>query len=74
MKGPNGQKLTAANGTQIDCYGEVNIDIHLGSKAYNHTVMVADVKASLLGADFLASHYIAPNHRDMLPVEESKHE
>ena len=31
--------------------------------------MVADVKASLLGADFLAEHYIAPNHRDRCLVD-----
>ena len=63
-KGPNGKKLCAANGTSIDCYGEIDIDIHLGSRSFKHTLLVADVKVSLLGADFLAYHYLAPNHRD----------
>ena len=35
-KGPSGQKLRAANGTEIDCFGELNIDIHLGSNVYNY--------------------------------------
>ena len=69
LKGPNGQKLTAANGTEIDCYGELNVNVHLGSRSYNHTIMVANVKASLLGADFLATHYLAPNHKDRTLID-----
>ena len=68
-KGPNGQQLHAANGTSINCYGEVNIDVHLGSRKFNHTLLVADVKVSLLGADFLAYHYLAPNHRDRTIID-----
>ena len=68
-KGPSGQKLCAANGSSINCYGEINIDIHLGSRTFNHTVLVADVKVSLLGADFLAYHYLAPNHRDRTIID-----
>ena len=53
-KGPNGKKLTAANGTTIDCFGELNLKIKLGSQVFEHTVLVADVRTSLLAADFLA--------------------
>ena len=68
-KGPNGRKLTAANGTAIDCFGEINLKIQLGSRAFTHTVLVADVKTSLLGADFLANHALAPNHRDKTLID-----
>ena len=68
-KGANGKKLTAANGTSIDCYGEVNLKIQLGSRFFEHTVLVADVRTSLLGADFFANHALAPNHRDRTLID-----
>ena len=68
-KGANGKKLTAANGTSIDCYGEVNLKIQLGSRIFDHTVVVADVRTSLLGADFFANHALAPNHRDRTLID-----
>ena len=68
-RGPNGQKLRAANGTEIDCFGECTIKVHIGSRIFIHTVLVADVKVSLLGADFLAQHYLAPNHRDKTLID-----
>ena len=68
-KGPNSQKLRAANGSSIDCYGEIVLDIHLGSRTFKHTLLIADVKVSLLGADFLAYHYLAPNHRDRTIID-----
>ena len=74
-KGANGKKLTAANGTSIDCFGEVNLKIQLGSRIFEHTVLVADVRTSLLGADFLANHALAPNHRDrtLIDISNSPH-
>ena len=35
-----------------------------GSKTYTFEFVVADVKNHILGADFLAENYLAPNHRD----------
>ena len=68
-KGANGKKLTAANGTSIDCFGEINLKIQLGSRLFDHTVLVADVRTSLLGADFFANHALAPNHRDRTLID-----
>ena len=68
-KGANGKKLTAANGTSIDCFGEINLRIQLGSRVFDHTVLVADVRTSLLGADFFANHALAPNHRDRTLID-----
>ena len=62
--GPTPQKLQAANGSNIDCFGEDTMDIHLGDRTFQFKLMVADVKHNILGADFLANFYLAPNHRD----------
>ena len=61
--GPNGRQLQAANGSPICCYGEVTMNIQLGRRLFIHNVTIADVKSSILGADFLAEHYLAPYHR-----------
>ena len=63
-KGPNGTKLSAANGTAIPCYGSVRHRIKLGSKYYPFKFIIADVKQPIIGADFLAHFNLAPNHRD----------
>ena len=63
-RGPNATKLQAANGTPIDCYGTTNLNVRIGKKVYNYDFVIADVKKSILGADFLAAHNLAPNHRD----------
>ena len=68
-KGPNQQCLTAANGTPIPCYGNATITVFIGKKAFRHTFIVADVKTSILGADFLAAHYLAPNHKDQTIID-----
>ena len=62
--GPTSQKLQAANGTPIDCFGETEMDIHLGNRVFKFTLVIAEVQHSILGADFLAANYLAPNHRD----------
>ena len=56
--------LQAANGTKIHCYGSVEKTIVLGSKSFVFEFIIADVKHHILGADFLAEHYLAPNQRD----------
>ena len=69
LKGPNNKTLTAANGTPIPCYGDASITVFIGDRAFRHTFIVADVKSSILGADFLATHYLAPNHRDQTIID-----
>ena len=63
-KGPNGTKLSAANGTAIPCYGSIRHRVALGSKYYPFNFIIADVKQPIIGADFLAHFNLAPNHRD----------
>ena len=65
-EGPNGTKLSAANGTPIPCYGKVNRSITIGDQSFVFDFIVADIQHHILGADFLAEHYLAPNHRDAL--------
>ena len=62
--GPNGTKLSAANGTPIPCYGTTRHRVTLGNKVYAFNFIIADVKQAIIGADFLAHFYLAPNHRD----------
>ena len=63
-QGPQDNHLQAANGSRISCYGNVVLNIKLGSKSFEFDFVVADVKNHILGADFLAEHYLAPNQRD----------
>ena len=62
--GPNGVQLKAANGTNIACYGNVSRTITIGETNFTYTFTIADVKQRILGSDFLANFYLAPNHRD----------
>ena len=62
-------KLQAANGTPINCYGRVRKEISLGDRTYPFDIIVADVSQPLLGADFLAANYLAPNHRDKCLID-----
>ena len=63
-KGPDGTVLRAANGTKISCYGNVRKVVTLGDRTFDYDFIIADVQQSILGADFLAEFYLAPNHRD----------
>ena len=56
--------LQAANGSRIKCYGVRQMPIHLPGRKLSFPVTIADVKQPILGADFLAKFYLAPNHRD----------
>ena len=64
LKGPTEIQLQAANGSRINCYGTQMVQIHLTDRKIDFPVTVADVKQNILGADFLAHSYLAPNHRD----------
>ena len=63
-QGPQENHLQAANGTKISCYGYVEKTLKFGSKSFVFDFVVADVKNHILGADFLAENYLAPNQRD----------
>ena len=62
--GPISTQLQAANGTKIPCYGVQEMTISLADRQVLFPITIADVKQSILGADFLAHSYLAPNHRD----------
>ena len=47
------KELVAANGSQIRCYGQKKIQLKVGTRTYKWTFLVADMKRSLIGADFL---------------------
>ena len=62
--GPNNTILHAANGTKIQCYGTIDKTVTIAERSYPFSFTIADVTQSILGADFLAEHSLAPNHRD----------
>ena len=63
--GPNAWKLEAANGSEIPCYGLTDRQVCIGDREFDSfSFIVADVRQPILGADFLAHAYLAPNHRD----------
>ena len=64
LQGHSDMQLQAANGTRIKCYGIRQMPIHLSGRKFSFPVTIADVKQPILGADFLAKFYLAPNHRD----------
>ena len=62
--GPKGPALSAANGSSINCYGIIKEEVVIEGRAYQFEFIIADVQQRILGADFLAAFYLAPNHRD----------
>ena len=64
--GPSGPQLRAANGTEIRCFGSLTRTITIGQTDFEFNFIIADVKNRIIGADFLAHFYLAPNHRDAL--------
>ena len=69
LAGPTSEKLRAANGTNIDCFGRVSQQVSLGDRIYQHELVIADVTQPILGSDFLTSSYLAPNHRDRCLID-----
>ena len=63
-RGVTGVRLQAANGTPIETYGKTNLVISIANREFTHECIIADVNSRILGADFLAENYLAPNHRD----------
>ena len=63
-QGPVGDDLRAANGSKIPCYGTIYRTLSIGGKEFPFEFTVAAVSQRILGADFLANFYLAPNHRD----------
>ena len=51
-----GQPLQAANGTPISTYESRNVPLYFNRTTYQARLVIADVKRSLLGADFLRRH------------------
>ena len=64
LQGHSNLQLQAANGSRIKCYGVRMMPIHLPGRRLSFPITIADVKQPILGADFLAKNYLAPNHRD----------
>ena len=62
--GPVGEELRAANGSRIPCYGTIDRTLSIGGRDFPFEFTVAAVSQKILGADFLANFYLAPNHRD----------
>ena len=48
----------------IACYGTTDRTLSISGKDYPFKFTVAAVSQRILGADFLAQFYLAPNHRD----------
>ena len=67
-QGSNGMQLMAANGTGISCFGTTSRTITIGNTNFTYEYIIADVRTRILGSDFLAHFYLAPNHRDALLV------
>ena len=73
--GPSTSYLQAANGTKIACYGQRQEKISLGDRTYDCNLIIADVTQPILGSDFLASSYLAPQSPGQLSyrLERSQH-
>ena len=49
-------KLQTVDGSPFDCYGTKTIDVKIGRKSYKYKVVVAKVKAPILGWDFIRKY------------------
>ena len=67
--GPNAWKLQAANGSDIPCYGLTERKVCIADREFDFTFIIADVRQSILGADFLNQFYLAPNHCDKCLID-----
>jgi len=58
-------QLTAANGSVIDTYGSMIVEVDLGLRRnYSHEFILASVNKPIIGADFLAKHGLLPDLRN----------
>ena len=64
LRGATDAPLQAANGSIIETYGKTQLTISIANRTFSHECIVANVRSRILGADFLAENYLAPNHRD----------
>ena len=67
--GPNAWQLQAANGSDIACFGLTDRDVCIDDRVFTFTFIIADVQQPILGADFLSTFYLAPNHRDKCLID-----
>ena len=49
-------KLESVGGDTVKCYGKQNLSIQIGRKQYHIEAVVADVKETILGWDFIQKH------------------
>ena len=83
QKAPLEKELVAANGSRIMCYGEKKVRFHVGARTYEWNFLVADVKRSLIGADFLThssllvdlrnKQMVHPDDLNGTPLQQMKH-
>lgn len=53
----NNYKLFAANGTEINTYGIVTLELNLGlRRSFKWPFIICDVSKPIIGADFLKAH------------------
>lgn len=63
-------KLYAANGSEINTYGETTLELDLGlRRPYRWTFIIADVRQPILGADFLSKHNLLVDIRQKKLVD-----
>ena len=80
---PLKKELVAANGSRIRCYGEKKLRLHVGPRTYEWNFLVADMKRSLMGADFLThssllvdlhnNQLVHPEELNSTPLRRTKH-
>ena len=83
QKAPLEKELVAAKGSHIRCYGERKVRFHVGTRTYEWKFLVADVKRSLIGADFLThssllvdlrnKQMVHPDDLNATPLQQTKH-
>jgi hypothetical protein len=64
---PCGPALQGPGGQAIQCWGEKEMQLQLGSRRFGWTFLLAAVDFAILGADFLKHHKLAVDlHSDQL--------
>ena len=82
-RAPIQRELIVANGTRIRCYGEKKMQLSVGTRKYEWTFLVADVKRALIGADFLThssllvdlrnKQMVHPDDLNATPLQRTRH-